>query len=212
MDVPLVLLNHDRRRLDVARARRDLRRLLHVVRHQFVVLVVVHLRVERPKVILSHSCCMLVAASLELVVGYVVRPQCLVRVRVPRLRVLAVEVPGHAARLPRVLSLAVGLLFFVAVAEHCVIANSIHLRLVLLPEVEGVRLQMVSHPWTHILLPFAYFYPADVLLVLLCKLLLHLQVVTVISARLTCVLQVLLLHHRLQAANFARCILLLNLP
>lgn len=33
LNVPLVLLNHDRRRLDVARARRDLRRRLHVVSH-----------------------------------------------------------------------------------------------------------------------------------------------------------------------------------
>lgn len=146
-------------------------------------LVVVHLRVERPQVILSHSCCVLVAASLQLVVCHVVGSKRLIGVRVPRLRVLTVEVTGDAARLPRVLRLTVRLVLLVSITEHRVIADSIHLRLVLLPEIEGVRLQMVSHPWAHILLSLVPFHRSH--LVLPRELLLHLHIVPIATSRLT---------------------------
>ena len=73
------------------------------------------------------------------------------------MRSLIVEITGKTARLPGVLSLTVSLLFFVSITEHSVVADPIHLRLVLLPEIEGMRLKMVAHAGAHVLLGFCTF-------------------------------------------------------
>lgn len=111
---------------------------------------------------------------------------------VPRLRILVVEVAGNATRLPRVLRLAVSLLLFpTSVAEHGVVPDPIHLRLMLLPEIEGMRLQVVAHAGTQILLRLR---PLGLPHLVLALKLLHLHLVSVTSARLTRLLQVMLLH------------------
>ena len=71
----------------------------------------------------------------------------LVRVRVSWLRLLSVEVTREAAGLTRLLGLTVRmLLLIVPITKHRIVPNTIHLGLVLLPEVEGVRLEVVAVP------------------------------------------------------------------
>lgn len=105
--------------------------------------------------------------------------------------ILIIEITGNATRLSRVLGLAMCLLFFVSIAEHSIVSNSIHLRLMLLPKIKRMRLQMVAHARAQILLPFCAFHRSH--LVLACQFL-HLHVVTVTASSLTWFLQVVLLH------------------
>jgi len=56
------------------------------------------------------------------------------------MRVLIIEITGDAAGLSRVLGLTMRLFLFVSVAEHRIVPDSVHLRLVLLPEIKGMRL------------------------------------------------------------------------
>ena len=71
----------------------------------------------------------------------------LVRVRVSWLRLLSVKVTREAAGLTRLLGLTVRmLLLIVPITKHRIVPNTIHLGLVLLPEVEGVRLEVVAVP------------------------------------------------------------------
>ena len=57
---------------------------------------------------------------------------------------LGVEVTRDPALLPRVGRLRVELLLLIAIPEYSVVGDSIHLRGVLLPEVERMRLQMCA--------------------------------------------------------------------
>lgn len=61
------------------------------------------------------------------------------------LLLLSIEVTGHAGSLAWMLRLAVRVLLLVApFAEDCIVADSVHLGLVLLAEIERVRLEMVG--------------------------------------------------------------------
>lgn len=159
VNVSLILLHYLTWSLNVAGAGRYyVGRLLEAIRHELVVLrFTVHLGIEGPQVALAHSRWLLLRHSLHFVcvVGQVLGTKALVWVRVPWLRVLSVEVAWHSTSLSRMLRLTVRMLFLVSFTEHGVVPYPVHLGLVLLPEVEGVRLEVVvvsRHLPLHILL------------------------------------------------------------
>ena len=115
---------------------------------------------------------------------------------------LAVEISLDSTCLPRVLRLTMCLLLFVSVAEHRVVSYSVHLRSMLLPEIEGMRLQMIASACStcsEALLRFVGLHGPD--LVRSTQLLAHVVAVTV--RHLARLFHVLLVHERLKSAYFA---------
>ena len=151
MNVSLILLHYLARRLNIAGAGRYYARwLLEAIGHELIMLCfTVHLGIEGPQVALAHSRRLLLLHRLHFVcvIRQVLRPQALIRMRVPRLGMLCVEVSWHSTSLPRMLCLTVRMLILVSITEYGVVTYPVHLGLMLLPEVKGVRLQMVAVSW-----------------------------------------------------------------